>query len=396
MRRTTWLALLAVPLVIGALYWLMLHGFLEVAVILLGVAVVSMGVAAVWEWRHGHRGWASLLVAGVVLTTGTVGTYAWELNQKLDNIHRLDDAALNRGERPPKAPNTALNILLLGSDARDPNSGLTMSASLADGTWTPGQFNSDTMMVVHIQANRKSAYVVSIPRDDYVPIYDAAGVKHAGNKINYAFSQYGPFASWRTVENLSGLRIDHMAILDFAGFRDLTTAIGGVDVYIPQSVYDDKQLQQWDQGWTHIQGNLALKYVRMRHGLLNGDFDRVARQQNFLRAVREKSLANDTSGNPVTLAKVLDAVITHLTVDQSWTGSDIRHLALSLRNLNTRHITFLTLPLDHYEVVPGIGDVNIIDEVRAREMWAAVTDDTMSAYVKAHPEDQLKAPDQVS
>ena len=396
MRRTTVLGLLAVPLCIAGFYWLMLHGYLELTAYLLGLTVLGLLVAAGWEWRHGHPRWAAVLLAGALLTGGTVGSYGWELNKKLDNIRRINDADLLKGTRPEHTPNKALNILLLGSDSRDPNAEQTIADSLADGSWTPGQFNSDTMMVVHIPADRKSAYVVSIPRDDYVPIYDAEGVRHGSNKINSAFTNYGPFGSWRTVENLSGLRLDHLAIIDFAGFRELTTAIGGVDVYIPESVYDDKQDQQWDQGWNHLEGDLALKYVRMRHGLLKGDFDRVARQQNFLRAVMDKTLEDGTIGNPLKLAHVLDAITNHLTVDESWTSGQIRGLALSLRNLSSRKVTFLTLPLDHYETLPDAGAVNIIDEVRARALWKAVADDDMAGYVKAHPEDELSDPHDVS
>jgi LCP family protein required for cell wall assembly len=396
MRRTTVLGLVAVPFVIGGLYALMLHGYLELTAYLLGLTVLGLLVACGWEWRRGHPRWAAVLLAGALLTAGTVGTYGWELNKKLDNIHRINDADLQKGNRPQRGPSKALNILLLGSDSRDPNAEQTIADSLADGSWTPGQFNSDTMMVVHIPADRKAAYVVSIPRDDYVPIYDAEGVRHGSNKINSAFSNYGPFGSWRTVENLSGLRLDHMAIIDFAGFRELTSAIGGVDVYVPETVYDEKQDQQWDQGWTHLEGDLALKYVRMRHGLLNGDFDRVARQQNFLRAVMSKTLADGTIGNPLKLSHVLDAITSHLTVDQSWTSSQIRGLAVSLRGLSPDKVTFLTLPLDHYETLPDAGAVNIIDEVRARALWKAVTDDAMARYVKDHPEDELADPHDVS
>ena len=396
MRRTTWWALLAVPVVIGGLYWLMLHGYLELTAYLLVGAVLVMTVAAFWEWRHGHPRWAAVLLAGVLLTGGTVGTYGWQLNKKLDNIHRVKDDDLGKGHRPAATPSSAINLLLLGSDSRDPDSQQTIADSLADGSWTPGMFNSDTMMVVHISADRKTIYVVSIPRDDYVPIYDSEGVRHDRNKINSAFSAYGPFGSWRTVENLSGLRLDHMAIIDFAGFRDLTEAIGGVDVYVPETVYDSSQDQTWTEGWHHIEGDLALKYVRMRHGLTNGDFDRVARQQNFLRAVMEQTLADGTIGNPLKLNGVLDAITSHLTVDESWTTGDLRSLALGLRNLDSSHVTFLTLPLDHYETIEGVGSVNIIDTERARELWKAFGNDTLAAYVKAHPEDKLKDPEDVS
>ena len=174
----------------------------------------------------------------------------------------------------------------------------TVEELLADGEWDPDAYRSDTVMVVHIPADRKAAYLVSIPRDSFVEIYDETGEAQGKNKINAAFAAYGPYGTRHTVEHLSGLRIDHIAIIDFAGFRDLTTAIGGVDVYIPEAVYDSKQDQQWEEGEVHLEGVLALKYVRMRYGLTQGDFDRVDRQQNFLRAVMQKTLSDDTIGNP--------------------------------------------------------------------------------------------------
>ncbi len=221
----------------------------------------------------------------------------------------------------------------------------TVAELLEDGQWDPGAYRSDTMMVVHIPADRKTAYVVSVPRDSYVPIYDAEGEQHGKNKINAAFAEYGPFGTWRTIENLSGVHIDHMAVIDYAGFNELTEAIGGVDVFVPQTVYDSAQDQEWTQGWHHVEGELALKYVRMRHGLLGGDFDRIDRQQNFLRAVLQKTLSDGTIGNPVKLSKVLGAITGHLAVDGDWSTKDLRNLALSLRGLNSKNVRFMTLPL---------------------------------------------------
>ena len=217
---------------------------------------------------------------------------------------------LDEGDRPEREPTEALNILLMGADnptrlVEKP----TIAELLAKGEWDAGAYRSDTVMVMHVPADRSAAYVVSIPRDSLVTIYDETGDPHGENKVNDAFSAYGPFGTWRTIENLSGLRLDHMAIIDYGGFKDLTTAIGGVDVYVPESVYDSQQDQQWDQGWVHLEDELALKYVRMRYGLLNGDFDRVARQQNFLRAVLQKTLSSGTVGNPVKFTRTLEAVV---------------------------------------------------------------------------------------
>jgi LCP family protein required for cell wall assembly len=284
-------ALAAVPVAIVGLFWLMLHGFLELSVWLLALAVLGMLAGTAWEFRHGHRRWAALLAAGAVITSASVGWYAWNLNAKLSDIPRADDSVLDVGDRPEPAaePTEALNILLMGAD--NPTRLIekpTIAELLEAGEWNPNAYRSDTVMVVHIPADRSGAYLVSIPRDSYVRIYDAEGRPHGKSKINEAFAAYGPFGTWRTVENLTGLRLDHMAVIDFAGFRDLTSAIGGVDVYIPEDVYDSQQDQQWNEGWVHLEDELALKYVRMRYGLLEGDFDRVARQQNFMRAVMRR------------------------------------------------------------------------------------------------------------
>lgn len=394
MRGRTWLGLAALPVAMAGLWWLMLHGFLEVTAYLLAFTVLALVGTAAWAWRGRRRRWAAVLVTGALVIGGTVGSYGWELNRKLDNIHRVRDDALRHGHRPDPDHGASLNILLMGSDARDRDSQATIAESLADGRWDPGTYNSDSLMLVHIPADRKAAYVVSVPRDSWVPVHDGEGVLRGLAKINSAFQEFGPFGTWRTVENLTGLRIDHMAIIDFRGFRDLTTAIGGVDVFIPATVYDDKQHTTWTQGWHHIEGDLALKYVRQRRGLIGGDFDRVDRQQNFLRAVMDKVLADGTIGNPMRLTSTLEAITSHLTVDSSWSNASIRRLALSLRNLDARRVRFATVPLDRFDTIDG-QSVNIIDEESAAELWQAVADDTLRAYLQEHPEDELGDPEEV-
>jgi len=398
-KRTTIAGLVAVPVAIGGLYLLMVTGFLTLAAILLAVAVVAMLALAVRELRQGHRRGPALLVAGAVVIATTVGWYGWNLNDKLGNIARVPDDVLRTGERPPALaePTEALNILLMGADnptrlVEKP----TIAELLAEGEWNPGDYRSDTMMVLHVPADREAAYVVSVPRDSYVQIHDAEGEPQGRNKINEAFAAHGPFGTWRTVENLTGLRLDHMAVIDYAGFKDLTTAIGGVDVYIPESVYDPQQDQQWDRGWVHLESELALKYVRMRYGLLEGDFDRVARQQNFLRAVLRKTLSSGTVGNPVRFTRTLEAVTRNLTIDESWSDGELRGLALDLRGLETRDVRFVTLPFDRYDEVPDVGSVNIIDEQRSKLLWEAVEQDRVGQYLERFPGDELDDPRRVS
>ncbi|WP_426244047.1 LCP family protein [Nocardioides sp. LHG3406-4] len=399
--RRAWIAfaliVLAIAAVVAALSWLLLHGHLELVAWLLAALVVSLVGTAVWQAVRGHRRRGVLLIAGAVLVAATVGGYAWSLNGKLSDIDRIDASAIGQGDRPDASPNRSINVLLMGADNPDRLADKpTVAELLADGDWDPGAYRSDTMMVVHIPADRSAAYVVSIPRDSYVPIHDPEGREHGLDKINAAFSAYGPIGTWRTVENLTGLRMNHMAIIDYAGFTDLTDAIGGVEVYIPEAVYDPKQHQQWEQGTTLLKGELSLKYVRMRYGLAEGDFSRVDRQQNFMRALMRKTLADDTLGNPIKLSNILDAIAGNLTVDSGWTNGDIRALAVSLRGLDASKVKFLTLPLERYDTVEGAGSVNIIDDSAARELWRAVREEKVRGYVRDHPEDALPDDDEVS
>src|SRR5690606_8466050 len=101
-----------------------------------------------------------------------------------------------------------------------------------------GKYRSDTLMVVHVSANRKNVQVVSIPRDTFAVLHDATGAPQHEAKVNAAFSSFGPNGTIATVEHLTGLRIDHVAVIDWAGLKDLSTAVGGVPVTVPEPVYD--------------------------------------------------------------------------------------------------------------------------------------------------------------
>ena len=151
----------------------------------------------------------------------------------------------------------------------------------------------------------ENVYLVSVPRDSFIMIHDENGEPTNKEKANAAFSAYGPTGAVATIEALSGLRMKHLAIIDWEGFKDLSTAVGGVPVFIPEKFTDPKQKTTWEQGEQNLKGDRALKYVRTRYGLPGGDFDRIARQQNFLRALMKKILAGGTMKNPVRLTNTL-------------------------------------------------------------------------------------------
>ena len=182
----------------------------------------------------------------------------------------------------------------------------TVAELLEDGEWDPGAYRSDTMMLVHIPADRKAAYIVSVPRDSYVPIYDAEGNQHGRNKINEAFSAYGPSGPCAPSRTSAACG---STTWPSSTTRASTTSPGDRRRrrLHPRDVDGHPAARHLGQGWNHLEGERALQYVRTRHGLLEGDFDRIDRQQNFLRAVLRKTLADGTIGNPFKLTKVLGA-----------------------------------------------------------------------------------------
>lgn len=265
----------------------------------------------------------------------------------------------------------------------------TLSEDAASGDWPVGKYRSDTLMVVHIPKNRKHAYLVSIPRDSFVPIYDADDKTDHSEKINAAFSEGGPVATINTVEHLTGLKIDHLAIIDWAGFKDLSTAVGGVEVTIPTAFYDPKQKVQWDAGTQLLEGDKALAYVRTRYGLIGGDFDRIKRQQNFMRSLMGKMLSSGVTTSPTKLTNTVTALTKNLTVDEGWSGTAIAKLALSLRGVGTEDVTFMTSPVQGTETDPTYGSIVVLQQDKLAELFTAMKRDKMRAYIEKYPDDAL-------
>lgn len=340
-----------------------------------------------------HRKIIIGLLTAVLVVLGAGVSYAYLLNSKLGNIAKVKTSELKN--RPDPDEGKALNILLLGSDKGQPVPGVPADTSLAQdaraATWPSGKYRSDTLMIVHISENRKHVYLVSIPRDTLTTLYDSTGSATRREKINAAFSYYGPNGTISTVEHLTDVRMRHLAIIDWAGFKDLSRAVGGVPVYIPRAFYDPSQKVQWEAGRQTLEGTMALKYVRTRYGLQRGDFDRIARQQNFLRAMMKKMLEAGTMRNPVKLTRTLAALTENLTVDAEWNSGDMRALALSLRGTKAKNVTFMTAPVAGTETVPGYGSVVRLDEMKSKELFTAMKRDNMQAYVKKYPDEVLKS-----
>lgn len=328
-----------------------------------------------------------LVSLGVVLllVAGCAGGYLYWANHQLSAIPRFHSSNL---EPDPKKnhggeKSQPLNILLLGADNGGDKE--TVAADLKDGKWTPFVHRSDTMMVAHIPADRKSVQLVSIPRDTWVHIDKyPADAEHA--KINAAFAYGGPDLAVQTVEQLTSLSIDHLAIIDWNGFKGLTTALGGVRVYTAEEQYDPHNDITWPQGWHTYEGEQALMYVRTRYGLPNGDFDRIARQQNFLRATMGKLLSS--TKNIIAMTKVVNTITKFLTIDDTWDNDEIRNLALDLRGVNAGDVQFVTAPLGEYDTVDGQSIVRLAPK-QSQTLFEDLGSDKIDDYLKRYPQAEL-------
>lgn len=323
-----------------------------------------------------------MLVALFGLLFSLVGGWAIYLNDQLADVPRMDLGLdeQTRPERPTGEAGAAVNILLAGADAGE---GPSIAAAVEDGTWEPGSHRSDTIIIVHITGDRKHAYVISVPRDTWAGI-DGYGT----NKINAAFSLGGPSLYVRTLEQFTGLRMDHLAVIDWNGFKDLTTALGGVEVVVPPG-------DALEAGKRTLQGEEALKYVRTRYGLPNGDFDRIKRQQNFLRSIMGKLVSQGTLTNPITLTKSLGAITDNLILDDEFGNGEIRDLALSMRAIKPADVTFVTVPFKRFGRING-QSVVFVDMPRMRALLGSVLTDDLERYLEHNDADVLGDPQSVS
>lgn len=332
----------------------------------------------------------SLLVVVVILPLLAAGSFMLVLNHEIGTIDKV--AVTTDKNRPLPDQTGAMNVLLLGSDKGQVAKGSedTTIAEDAKGTWPSGKYRSDTIMVVHIDAGHDNVHVVSIPRDTFTTIYDSAGKPHGKQKINAAFSAYGPGGAVSTVEHLTGLRMEHLAIMDWEGFKDLSTAVGGVKVHVSADTYDTENKVRWTKGDYNLKGEKALLYVRQRYGLLRSDFDRIARQQNFLRSLMRSTLDNASLSSPATLLSTTKVLTRNVTVDADWSTGDIRGLAWSMRNIKSYRVKFIMTPVASTPTIPVYGSIVELNRPRADELFAALRKDRGRAYVAKYPDELLK------
>jgi LCP family protein required for cell wall assembly len=297
----------------------------------------------------------------LVLAVGTGAVYVALLDRMVTtNVkHEALLPTPSTGESVPieiPSAKDAQDILLIGSDSE---------GNIANG-------RSDVIVLMHITSDRNKVYLVHFPRDMYVNVPG-----HGKDKINAAYAYGGSQLLIRTLQNLVDVSIDHVVVVGYEGFKDMTDAVGGVDVYSEEATVEDYGPIQ--VGWNHLDGKAALEFVTERYDLSKGDISRGRRQMAFVKALMLKVLSKETLTNPVHFAQLVDAATRYLTVDNAFSVTDIYSQALAMRDLRSTDIAFITAPITGFGRSPTGASIDIVDDVKMAQLSAALRGDDMSS-----------------
>ncbi|MGV9454064.1 LCP family protein [Streptomyces sp. NPDC003635] len=339
----------------------------------------------IFLWTGGTM--AFLLVA----TAGAGYLYLEHLNDNIDSVP--DDGASTGGFKKDQA----INILLIGTDKRtgSGNEGYGDSGSVG---------HADTTILLHVSKDRSNATALSIPRDLVVDIPDCPTTQEDGSqkviagstgvRFNTSLGQDGrtPSCTMRTVTELTGITPDNFMVADFNAVKTLTSAVGGVEVCLAKDIDDPDSHLKLSKGTHTIEGEQALAFVRTRHSVgFGGDLSRIGIQQQFLGSLMRKLKSNDTLTSPTKMVKLAEAGTEALTVDSQLDSiGKLKDLGLELGKLNTKNLTFTTVPVIDNPAETVKATV-VVNESTAPEVFDMIKNDVSFTEVKAQKKKEAAA-----
>jgi LCP family protein required for cell wall assembly len=314
------------------------------------------GQPAGGESRWGRPRWRTLTgAAAIVATFAVVATslvaYA-KYRGLVGSIHRENVTAAMLGKRPPYT--AGLNILVIGSDSRQGLGGKFGADVLGA--------RSDTSMLLHIAPGHTRADIISFPRDSMVPVLACTndGQGHTGQsaqpgvleRLNSTFAAGGAPCLWKTLEQQTGIRIQHFVEVNFAGFQSIVNDVGGVPVCLPFAINNPQSRLRLAAGKHVVNGAQALAFVRLRENVGEGsDTQRIQRQQYFLASVMQKLRTTNLLTQPSRIFNVVRDVAKSLTTDSGLDLSTMLRIANSMKSLSSSSVQLVTVP-----VVPYVGN----------------------------------------
>lgn len=303
----------------------------------------------------------SLIGVGAVVASGF---YLKSVESDIERVDAFD--SVPEESRPEVVAKGALNILILGSDSRDPES--------------TGGSRADTIILAHVPKDRSTAQLISIPRDTWVAVprsKEGRGGRDA--KINAAYAWGGLPLMVQTVEQYTKVRIDHVMLVDFAGFKEIIDALGGIDITSEKRFTSiHPPFRTFEQGKQRLDGAAALDFSRQRKQFADGDFTRIKHQQQVIKAILDKAASGGILANPTRLNSFVRATSSAVSVDRSMSLVD---MAMELRSLRGNDLTFVTNPTKGTGRV-GSKSVVFADPEKAALFYDAVRRDAVNEILR--------------
>ncbi|MER7721472.1 LCP family protein [Streptomyces flaveolus] len=336
--------------------------------------------------------WTGGTTAFVVLVAG-VGGYLY-LKHLEGNVSTTDVGSAGSSNF---SKDEAFNILIIGTDKRtgEGNEGYGDAGSVG---------HADTNILLHVAEDRSNATALSIPRDLIVDIPDCPTTQEDGSekvvpgqqgvRFNRSLGESGRDAgcTMRTVKEATGISVDHFMMADFNAVKTLTTAVDGVEVCVEHAVNDKQSKLVLPEGKSTVEGEDALAFLRTRHAFGNhGDLDRIKVQQQFLGSLMRKMSSSDTLTSPTKLVKLAEAATKALTVDKPIGNvGTLKDIALELKKVPTKNITFATLPVKDNPAEKTPVTV-VVDEAKAPQVFTMIQNDISFTEVKQQQKKEAAA-----
>ncbi|RVU18547.1 LytR family transcriptional regulator [Streptomyces antnestii] len=294
-----------------------------------------------------------------------------------------------------------MNVLLVGTDGRDKITPAERAKYRLGGA--PCHC-TDTIMIVHLSADQDRASIVSLPRDSYAEIPphtdQTTGKQHQQHpvKLNAAYAEGGPHLTVRTVEHMTGVKIDHYLEVDFTSFMKTVDVLGGVDICTAKPLKDSYTGLDMAVGTHRLDGGQALQYVRARHTDGAGDLGRMQRQQRFLAALIAKTTSSGVLLNPVKFREVASTLLSSVRADKGFGTDQMVELARAMRGFSPSSSDFTTVPVGNVSFpVKGIGSTVKWDPVKSKKLFQTLRDDKPLAVHHQRKEETVVgvAPEQI-
>lgn len=312
------------------------------------------------------------MVAGVLglvmlVVAAVIAFYAKSANDAMNQVQRQSMMPIEASRPPSPSPSAGpapVNVLIMGTDSR--------------GAGDQGR--SDVLMMAHVSGDRKSVYLISFPRDMWVNVPG-----HGMAKINAAYAWGGMPLAVETVEELTGARISHSALVDFEGFVSVIDAIGGIEVYNFAASGTDGFT--FPEGVIQLDGKSGLVYTRERYSLPNGDLDRARRQRDVVMAVVRKMLTPEVLADPARFNEVVTTMAPYFAVDEEFTNAEMTKLALSMRVTDGGGLHSLQAPILGFGMSDDGQSIDIVNSPFMTDLGQSLQDDKMQTYWDEHQYD---------